>query len=198
MLLHLLLRNPVGLEAYLPMVLAAAPTSLSAAEVPSETAARFKAGAATLPPTATTTVSLTLEPAVLLLTSQPTASMVRTARSAWALASATAVPALDGVVTRRITALLDVRLASATAISPCGKNGKTCKGSTFGDCCSQHGWCGKGDGFCRDGCQLAHCLCTGISPDSECGLRNGKTIPLGTHYTEPVLLHMILVFPAAK
>ncbi|KAH7233139.1 hypothetical protein BKA59DRAFT_407440 [Fusarium tricinctum] len=65
----------------------------------------------------------------------------------------------------------------------CGKNGKTCKGSTFGDCCSaqgyyccsQHGYCGKGDDFCRTGCQLAFGLCTGISADSECGSRNGKT-----------------------
>ncbi|KAI6754647.1 hypothetical protein HG530_012399 [Fusarium avenaceum] len=57
----------------------------------------------------------------------------------------------------------------------CGKNGKTCKGSTYGDCCSQHGYCGKGDDFCRTGCQLAFGLCTGISADSECGSRNGKT-----------------------
>lgn len=57
----------------------------------------------------------------------------------------------------------------------CGKNGKTCKGSAFGDCCSEYGYCGKGDTFCRNGCQKAFGLCTGISSDSECGTRNGKT-----------------------
>ncbi|KAM0369850.1 hypothetical protein ACHAPY_010874 [Fusarium culmorum] len=57
----------------------------------------------------------------------------------------------------------------------CGKNGKTCKGSEYGDCCSQHGYCGKGDDFCRTGCQLAYGLCPGISADSECGSRNGRT-----------------------
>ncbi|KAH7202712.1 uncharacterized protein BKA55DRAFT_725047 [Fusarium redolens] len=57
----------------------------------------------------------------------------------------------------------------------CGKNGKTCKGSVFGDCCSEYGYCGKGDTFCRNGCQKAFGLCTGISSDSECGTRNGKT-----------------------
>jgi hypothetical protein len=103
---------------YLLMVLAAARTNLSAAEAPLETAAHFKAGAATLPPTVATTVSLTLEPAVLLLTSQPTASVARMAKFAWALASAIAAPVLDGAVTRRNTAQLDVRLASATVLSP--------------------------------------------------------------------------------
>ncbi|KAF5664347.1 keratin-associated 5-4 [Fusarium heterosporum] len=57
----------------------------------------------------------------------------------------------------------------------CGKNGKTCKGSVFGDCCSEYGYCGKGDTFCRTGCQKGFGLCTGISSDSECGTRNGKT-----------------------
>ncbi|QPC78128.1 hypothetical protein HYE68_008880 [Fusarium pseudograminearum] len=63
----------------------------------------------------------------------------------------------------------------------CGKNGKICKGSSWGDCCSADGYCGKGDGFCsaddfcRTGCQLAYGLCPGISADSECGSRNGRT-----------------------
>ncbi|KAJ3547832.1 hypothetical protein NM208_g1312 [Fusarium decemcellulare] len=58
----------------------------------------------------------------------------------------------------------------------CGpKNGKTCKGSTFGDCCSSNGYCGKSTDHCRTGCQLNYGLCTGISTDSSCGTRNGKT-----------------------
>ena len=64
------------------MAPAVAPTNLSAVEAHLEIAAHFKAGAAILPPTVATTVSLTLEPAVLLLTSQPTASVARMARFA--------------------------------------------------------------------------------------------------------------------
>ena len=100
------------------MDLVAATTSSYAAEAPLGTAARSKAGAATLPRTVATTVSLTLELAALLPTSQPTASVARTARFAWTLASATAAPALDGAVTRRTTAALDARLALATVLSP--------------------------------------------------------------------------------
>jgi len=30
---------------------------------------------------------------------------------------------------------------------------RTCLGSTFGSCCSAHGWCGSSDAYCGDGCQ---------------------------------------------
>ncbi|CAK7228780.1 hypothetical protein SBRCBS47491_007022 [Sporothrix bragantina] len=36
---------------------------------------------------------------------------------------------------------------SVTTDGSCG-NGKTCQGSTFGNCCSQFGFCGTGDQFC--------------------------------------------------
>ncbi|KAG8360039.1 hypothetical protein FVEN_g2141 [Fusarium venenatum] len=31
--------------------------------------------------------------------------------------------------------------------------GATCKGTSYGDCCSREGWCGSSDGHCGDGCQ---------------------------------------------
>ncbi|KAI4603510.1 hypothetical protein KJ359_003322 [Pestalotiopsis sp. 9143b] len=34
----------------------------------------------------------------------------------------------------------------------CGNN-VTCVGSEFGNCCSQHGWCGSTTDYCGDGCQ---------------------------------------------
>ncbi|KAK9790389.1 putative Chitin deacetylase [Seiridium cardinale] len=34
----------------------------------------------------------------------------------------------------------------------CG-SGFTCADSTFGNCCSQHGWCGSTTDYCGDGCQ---------------------------------------------
>ncbi|KAG9238511.1 glycoside hydrolase family 61 protein [Amylocarpus encephaloides] len=37
----------------------------------------------------------------------------------------------------------------------CGSStlGETCKGSVFGDCCSEHGYCGKMPSYCGLGCQ---------------------------------------------
>ena len=36
----------------------------------------------------------------------------------------------------------------------CGSDmGETCLGSTFGDCCSSHGYCGSSDDYCGTGCQ---------------------------------------------
>ncbi|KAI0123329.1 hypothetical protein BJ170DRAFT_713483 [Xylariales sp. AK1849] len=61
----------------------------------------------------------------------------------------------------------------------CSKNGKTCKGSTFGDCCSSSGYCGKTTDHCGAGCIAAFGTCDsgsgGISTDGSCGTRNGKT-----------------------
>ncbi|KAI6750793.1 hypothetical protein HG530_014243 [Fusarium avenaceum] len=59
----------------------------------------------------------------------------------------------------------------------CGKNGKTCKGSSFGDCCSADGHCGKTDDHCSAGCQSRFGTCaaeTNISTDGKCGT-NWKT-----------------------
>ncbi|KAF5232689.1 hypothetical protein FANTH_12860, partial [Fusarium anthophilum] len=58
----------------------------------------------------------------------------------------------------------------------CGKNGKPCKGSDFGDYCSEQGYCGKTDEFCVAGCQSNFGTCaaeTDISTDGFCG-KNGK------------------------
>jgi peptidoglycan/xylan/chitin deacetylase (PgdA/CDA1 family) len=41
----------------------------------------------------------------------------------------------------------------------CG-NGKTCTGSTFGNCCSKYGWCGSTAAYCGTGCQKAFGSCT--------------------------------------
>jgi hypothetical protein len=61
----------------------------------------------------------------------------------------------------------------------CGANGKTCKGSAYGDCCSQHNFCGRGETFCGPGCQSdfsGACLDVpgNVSTDGVCGT-NGKT-----------------------
>ncbi|KAM0344841.1 hypothetical protein ACHAPU_007223 [Fusarium lateritium] len=69
--------------------------------------------------------------------------------------------------------------AAAGSISTdgfCGKNGKTCKGSTFGPCCSEQGYCGN-TSHCSTGCQSAFGTCgsTGLTTDGFCGLKNSKT-----------------------
>lgn len=42
----------------------------------------------------------------------------------------------------------------------CG-NGVTCAGSAFGDCCSEHGWCGSSADHCGSKCQVAFGRCGG-------------------------------------
>ncbi|KAL3428231.1 hypothetical protein PVAG01_01740 [Phlyctema vagabunda] len=49
-----------------------------------------------------------------------------------------------------------------------------CTGSTFGDCCSLHGFCGKSMDYCGAGCQVLFGSCS-ISTDGACGSRNGMT-----------------------
>lgn len=41
-----------------------------------------------------------------------------------------------------------------------GTTGSTCQGSTFGNCCSQYGWCGSTTGHCGTGCNKAFGTCT--------------------------------------
>lgn len=42
----------------------------------------------------------------------------------------------------------------------CGSgNGQTCKGSEFGDCCSQAGYCGSSGDYCGTGCQASFGVC---------------------------------------
>jgi hypothetical protein len=42
----------------------------------------------------------------------------------------------------------------------CGpQGGATCAGSTFGNCCSQYGWCGSTAGHCGTGCQSGSGTC---------------------------------------
>lgn len=57
----------------------------------------------------------------------------------------------------------------------------TCLSSTFGDCCSANGFCGKTDLYCGAGCQEASGNCYAnallISSDGRCGLQDpGKHI----------------------
>ncbi|KAF2746618.1 carbohydrate-binding module family 18 protein [Sporormia fimetaria CBS 119925] len=59
----------------------------------------------------------------------------------------------------------------------CG-NGVTCQGSKFGSCCSEHGWCGSSDAYCKAGCQSAFGICTEtptgeVSTNARCGAPEG-------------------------
>lgn len=41
-----------------------------------------------------------------------------------------------------------------------GAKGLTCKGSAFGNCCSQYGWCGSTSGHCGTGCNKGFGSCS--------------------------------------
>jgi hypothetical protein len=65
-----------------------------------------------------------------------------------------------------------------------GSGGKTCAGSSFGNCCSQYGWCGSSGDHCGTGCNSSFGTCSGgggstpskpVSSDGTCGSQGGAT-----------------------
>ncbi|CAO2648425.1 Nn.00g076920.m01.CDS01 [Neocucurbitaria sp. VM-36] len=48
-----------------------------------------------------------------------------------------------------------------------GTQGYTCQGSSFGNCCSQYGWCGSSTAHCGTGCNSAFGTCTGSGATSK-------------------------------
>ncbi|KAF2834020.1 hypothetical protein CC86DRAFT_278769, partial [Ophiobolus disseminans] len=82
-------------------------------------------------------------------------------------------------------ALSFVHSQSTSTSGRCGSqfNGLTCKGSTFGDCCSKYNYCGKTADHCGTGCQAGYGTCTSSSPpavakvstDGTCGGSKGFT-----------------------
>lgn len=70
--------------------------------------------------------------------------------------------------------------------SRCGASfGLTCRGSTFGQCCSQYNYCGTTSDHCGTGCQSAYGVCTSspsstptspkVSKDGKCGGTDSST-----------------------
>ncbi|KAF2463623.1 FAD-binding domain-containing protein [Lindgomyces ingoldianus] len=69
-----------------------------------------------------------------------------------------------------LASILSLGLVSANPLVPralkvstdgsCGGT-TTCQGSTFGNCCSQYGWCGSSSAYCGTGCQPAFGTCSG-------------------------------------
>ncbi|EME42194.1 carbohydrate-binding module family 18 protein [Dothistroma septosporum NZE10] len=82
-----------------------------------------------------------------------------------------------------------------------GSSGFTCKGSTFGGCCSIYGWCGQGDEYCGDPCDPISGDCydpynppRGPHPDLRRGLdlNNDKNAPdPGGRSGAPVILVVV-------
>ncbi|CEJ94168.1 hypothetical protein VHEMI09717 [[Torrubiella] hemipterigena] len=90
--------------------------------------------------------------------------------------------------------LQDTQANNISVDGRCGSNAqqRSCLGSGFGDCCSPHGTCGDGPGYCGSGCQdrFGHCnsdpenqglfqvfpSAADISHDGKCGpLAGGRT-----------------------
>lgn len=46
-------------------------------------------------------------------------------------------------------------------------SGLTCAGSPYGQCCSQHGFCGTGDAYCGGGCQAEFGSCGSLEPTTS-------------------------------
>lgn len=60
---------------------------------------------------------------------------------------------------------------TGTTDGTCGNN-KSCLGWTYGQCCSQYGFCGSGDTYCSPiaGCQAEYGICEGSSPTTTPGV----------------------------
>ncbi|KAF2258416.1 hypothetical protein CC78DRAFT_595079, partial [Lojkania enalia] len=66
-----------------------------------------------------------------------------------------------------------------------GRKGFTCLNSSFGNCCSQYGWCGSTSAFCSTGCNSAFGTCSDspsplltssiITTNARCGTGFGFT-----------------------
>lgn len=68
----------------------------------------------------------------------------------------------------------------------CGPNVKTiCKGSVFGDCCSEYNYCGNGPDYCGTGCQSAFGRC-GDAPVEPKAATTSSTSQLSKVATIPV------------
>jgi hypothetical protein len=87
-----------------------------------------------------------------------------------------------------ILALAALPFINALTVSKSGQcgasNGLTCKGSTFGSCCSQHNYCGSTSAYCGTGCQSGYGTCIStttpvtpakVSTDGTCGGTKGYT-----------------------
>lgn len=62
----------------------------------------------------------------------------------------------------------------------------TCRGSSFGNCCSRHGYCGSTSGYCGEGCQNGWGSCGSNSPtisrNGRCGSANGGATCQGSQF----------------
>jgi hypothetical protein len=82
-----------------------------------------------------------------------------------------------------IAALPFINALTISKTGQCGASAQlTCKGSTFGSCCSQHNYCGTSSAYCSTGCQSGYGTCSTASPpatpakvstDGTCGGAKG-------------------------
>lgn len=89
-----------------------------------------------------------------------------------------------------LLALGTVSVVSSQSISTTGRcgaqyKGLTCKGSTYGECCSKYNYCGGSSDHCGSGCQTGYGTCGSTAPkistDGSCGGTKGFTC-LGSTY----------------
>jgi hypothetical protein len=105
---------------------------------------------------------------------------------------------MPSIATWVLAALAAVQAVHATSqgvssTARCGAQySLTCKGSSFGNCCSKNGWCGSSSDYCGDGCQSGWGICNSgssappvtvpkISQKGSCAQNGGSTC-LGSNF----------------
>ncbi|TLS26866.1 hypothetical protein PpBr36_04799 [Pyricularia pennisetigena] len=90
---------------------------------------------------------------------EPTTSVKRITSTSSSTTLSTSTSQSTKASTSTLTAPLRTDLPP-TANGHCGPKVNTiCKGSVFGDCCSEHNYCGNGPDYCGAGCQSAFGRC---------------------------------------
>ncbi|KAL2076241.1 hypothetical protein VTL71DRAFT_1184 [Oculimacula yallundae] len=92
----------------------------------------------------------------------------------------TSAPTSAGTISSTSTSSSAAPESTLSKDGSCGGSaGLSCKGTSFGDCCSSSGFCGSTSGHCQAGCQQKFGTCSAdsgsISTDGSCGGTNKKT-----------------------
>ncbi|TPX07708.1 uncharacterized protein E0L32_010604 [Thyridium curvatum] len=74
-------------------------------------------------------------------------------------------PVILAALLAALSPLLALGQQNVTEDGTCGApGGFTCRGSEFGNCCSEHGWCGSTPDHCDVGCQALFGVCNDLPP----------------------------------
>ncbi|RII19138.1 hypothetical protein CUC08_Gglean001801 [Alternaria sp. MG1] len=76
----------------------------------------------------------------------------------------------------------NARCGNAYNASPVGM---TCKGSQWGNCCSQYGYCGRTKDYCGTGCQSSFGTCNSVATSARTSTTSSRSVASSTRTASP-------------